>query len=131
MTELTGIPETNSEHLQLLRYEVGQKYKVHHDYIPYHRNRQGGPRILTVYLYLNDVEEGGETNFNKIPAEGEEITEDEEIIGLTVSPKRGRALIWPSTLDENPDQKDRRTTHQALPVLRGEKYGANAWFHLR
>jgi prolyl 4-hydroxylase len=32
----TDIPEVNSEHLQLLRYEPGQYYRVHHDYISHH-----------------------------------------------------------------------------------------------
>jgi len=46
----------------------------------------------------------------------------------TVTPKRGRALIWPSTLDENPDHKDPRTNHQALPVAKGIKYGTHALY---
>jgi hypothetical protein len=37
---------------------------------------------------------------------------------LTVMPKKGRALIWPSVLDEDPNAKDARTDHQALPVRR-------------
>jgi hypothetical protein len=28
-------------------------------------------------------------------------------------------------------KKDDRTMHAALPVVKGIKYGANAWFHLR
>jgi prolyl 4-hydroxylase len=69
-------------------------------------------RILTLYLYLNDVEEGGGTNFDELD--------------ITVMPKRGRALLWPSVLDSDPDKKDGRTTHQALPVGKGSiKYGAN------
>ena len=46
-------------------------------------------------------------------------------------PKRGRVLLWPSVLDSNPSEKDYRTEHQALPVEKGLKYGANAWIHLR
>jgi prolyl 4-hydroxylase len=64
---------------------------------------------MTVFLYLNEVEEGGGTEFPKL--------------GLTVYPKRGRALIWPSVKDEDPDQPDPRTDHGALPVLKGVKYG--------
>ena len=67
---------------------------------------------MTFYLYLNDVEEGGGTNFDRL--------------GVTVTPKRGRAVLWPSVFDDEPDRKDGRTTHQALPVIKGEKYGANA-----
>jgi hypothetical protein len=73
--------------------------------------RQQGVRILTVYLYLNDVEAGGGTNFDQLD--------------ITVMPKRGRALLWPSVLDRAPSDKDGRTTHQALPVEAGVKYGAN------
>jgi prolyl 4-hydroxylase len=80
-------------------------------------SRQQGVRILTLYLYLNDVEEGGGTNFDKL--------------GVTVTPKRGRVVLWPSVFNDRPNIKDDRTTHQALPVKRGIKYGANAWFHMR
>ena len=114
---LTQIPHNNSENLQLLRYEEGQFYKTHNDYIPYDRDCMQGVRVLTVFLYLNDVEEGGGTNFPGLD--------------LTVESKRGRALIWPSVLDENPHEMDPRTNHQALPVIKGLKYGANAWLHQR
>jgi prolyl 4-hydroxylase len=64
---------------------------------------------LTVFLYLNDVELGGGTDFPKL--------------GITVQPAKGRALIWPSVLNEDPNAKDKRTDHQALPVEKGIKYG--------
>jgi len=52
-------------------------------------------------------------------------------LDLTVMPKKGRALIWPSVLDEDPNAKDDRTDHQALPVEQGVKFGANSWLHNR
>ena len=55
----------------------------------------------------NDVEAGGGTNF--------------PILDLTVMPKKGRVLIWPSVLDDNPNDKDDLTEHQALPVEKGIK----------
>lgn len=58
LENLTGIPDANSEYLQLLQYGVGQFYQRHHDYIPFHKDREQGVRILTAFLYLNDVEEG-------------------------------------------------------------------------
>ena len=79
--------------------------------------RQPGVRILTLYLYLNDVEGGGGTHFDRLD--------------ITVMPKRGRAVLWPSVFNDQPHKKDGRTTHQALPVTQGIKYGANAWFHQR
>jgi hypothetical protein len=78
---------------------------------------RAGPRIVTVYIYLNDVHGGGGTHFEKLD--------------LTVMPKRGRVVIWPSVYDHDVNEKDWRTMHEALPVEAGIKYGANAWFHLR
>jgi len=117
IANITGVPEPNSENLQLLRYEKDQFYQQHNDWIPYQLDRPCGVRILTFYMYLNDVEEGGGTNFPRV--------------GTTVTPKKGRAVLWPSVFDEDPNQKDPRSDHQALPVIEGVKYGANAWIHQR
>jgi hypothetical protein len=38
-----------------------------------------------------------------------------------VQPRRGRALLWPATLDADPFEKDERTHHEALPVTKGTK----------
>ena len=52
-------------------------------------------------------------------------------LDLTVTPKRGRAALWPSVWDHDPNKKDSRTNHQAMPVIQGQKFGANAWLHQR
>ena len=116
---VTGIPETNMEYFQILRYEEGQQYNFHHDYIEHDIDRPTGPRILTFFLYLSDVEEGGGTQF---PYLGN---------GLTVLPKKGKALLWPSVLNDDPSNIERLTHHAALPVVNGTKFAANAWIHLR
>lgn len=115
---LTGIPDTNSEYLQLLRYEATQFYKLHMDYIPLHRKRPQGPRILTVFLYLNDVESGGGTNFPLLN-------------NVTVQPVKGRAVVWPIVLNSMPLDVDPRTMHEALRVEKGVKYSVNSWLHQR
>lgn len=58
-----GIPRSHYESLQVLQYDKGQKYVVHHDYGADDLQKPCGPRILTFFLYLSDVEEGGETAF--------------------------------------------------------------------
>lgn len=113
----TSTSVNNSEHLQLLRYEPGQYYRQHHDYIEYQQGLPCGVRMLTLFLYLNDVEDGGGTRF--------------PLLDITVQPKKGRALLWPSVLDADPEEKDKRTDHEALPVISGIKFGANAWLHSR
>ena len=66
-----------------------------------------GPRILTVFFYLSDVDEGGKTTFPKLD--------------ISITPKKGRALLWPSTLDSDPAALDHRTVHAAEPVLAGDR----------
>jgi prolyl 4-hydroxylase len=117
MEQITGISAQNYEYLQILRYEKGQFFGLHNDFIPDQANRQPGVRILTFYVYLSDVQEGGGTNFFHL--------------NITVTPARGRAVLWPSVLDEDPNTMDVRTNHQALPVVSGTKYGFNAWIHQR
>jgi hypothetical protein len=98
----------------------------HHDYILHNRDRQQGVRILTAYLYLNDVEAGGGTKFTDLD--------------LTVMPKLGRALFWPSVFNDKPHEKDKRTNHQgtvlciAFPLfiylvgIRVKLYASNSFF---
>ena len=111
IANVTETTVANSEHLQLLRYEPGQFYKQHHDYIEYQQELPCGPRALTLFLYLNDVEEGGGTRFPKFD--------------ITVQPKKGNAILWPSVLDDEPEKKDPRTDHEALEVTKGIKYGTS------
>ena len=61
IAQVTSIPEQNSETLQLLKYEKGQRYGEHADYIPYQKDRPCGVRLLTLFIYLNDDFDGGET----------------------------------------------------------------------
>lgn len=43
----------NGEGLQVLHYEVGQKYEPHYDYfMDEYNTRNGGQRIATVLMYL-------------------------------------------------------------------------------
>lgn len=114
--EITDVPIGNYESFQVLKYEKGQKYQVHHDMGMHHNGLACGPRILTFFLYLSDVEEGGETGFPNLH--------------IDVKPQKGKAVLWPSTMDDDPTVQDIRTMHEAKPVVNGLKYGANSWIHL-
>lgn len=59
--------------------------------------------MLTLFLYLNDVEEGGGTHF--------------PLLDITVQPKKGSALLWPSVVDEDIEQKDFRTDHEVRGLV--------------
>ena len=112
---VTRVPTSHSEYVQVLQYGVGQYYQGHHDYIPAHAQLPCGPRVYTLFMYLSDVDEGGETAFERLK--------------VSATPKRGRALLWPSTFDDRPTVQDMRTFHEAKPVKRGVKHAANLWLH--
>mmetsp|Transcript_6636 Transcript_6636/g.13171 ORF Transcript_6636/g.13171 Transcript_6636/m.13171 type:complete len:471 (+) Transcript_6636:64-1476(+) len=112
--KVTGVPQENYESFQILRYEEGEFYRSHHDSSG-KSDKISGHRIMTVFLYLNDVEEGGETHFTKLD--------------ISVKPKKGRALIWPSVLNDDPSMFDSRMYHEAKPVVKGVKHAANHWIH--
>lgn len=116
ISALTGVPVVNFETLQLLRYDVGQFFKVHHDFVRTTQEQLAGPRVLTFFMYLNDVEEGGGTHFPRA--------------NVTIKPKKGGAVLWPSTMSEDPHQQLPSTEHEALPVEKGFKLATNSWIHL-
>jgi len=115
IANLTQVPEDNAEHLQVLRYEPGQFYRRHHDQNS-PTTSAWGPRLYTFFMYLNDVEAGGQTAF--------------PLLNISVTPKRGRAVLWPSVLNEEPKARDDRTEHEAVTVERGTKFAANYWLHM-
>jgi len=86
IANLTGVPEAHAEPMQILRYEPGQFYRTHHDQQSAHWTPQG-VRVYTFFVYLSDVEAGGGTRFTDL--------------GITVTPKLGRAVLWPSVLDSD------------------------------
>jgi len=114
-TLMGGVPMENAEPMQILRYETGQFYKVHHDQNS-PRASAWGPRQFTVFMYIGDGYTGGQTHFPRL--------------NLTIPLKKGAACVWTSVLDSDPYQRDDRTDHESLPVESGIKYGVNYWLHM-
>ena len=75
--------------------------------------KYGGARLKTALVYLNDVEEGGSTNLNRI--------------NVDVSPKQGKLLVFDNTYSGT-NIKHPLSEHAGMPVIKGEKYAFNLWF---
>ncbi|XP_051115445.1 probable prolyl 4-hydroxylase 10 isoform X2 [Andrographis paniculata] len=134
IADFTFLPVEHGEGLQVLHYEVGQKYEPHYDYFSDEFNTQnGGQRIATVLMYLSDVEEGGETvfpaakgNFSSVPW-WNELSECGKR-GLSIKPKRGDALLFWSM---NPDASlDPSSLHGGCPVIKGNKWSSTKWLRV-
>ena len=121
ISDLIGMPLPNQEPFQMLRYGPGQEYRPHFDYFDpdlkgshVHLER-GGQRVATVIMYLNDVEQGGDTSFPEL--------------GIRTIPQTGRALLFYS-LGVN-GEPDPMTLHGGDAVIKGEKWIATCWIRQR
>ena len=126
IADLTGVPERNAEHLQVLKYEKGQFYRRHHDQNS-PATSMWGPRTYTFFMYMNDADNafpGRKDDPRDVPLQGGET--HFPVLNKTISPRMGRALLWPSILDETPLVRDDRTDHEALTVVDGVKCAACA-----
>lgn len=111
IARITNTPAKHQEHFQILHYSPGEFYKGHHDYIPEQSTMPCGARLATFFLYLNDVEKGGGTDFPKV--------------GITAMPKKGRAILWYNVRyvpGQGPHgaggtwEQIHETLHEAMPV---------------
>ena len=88
-----------------------QKYKPSGGYHQWHTERSSGDgsqasRHLVFMTYLNDVNDGGETEF---------IHQ-----GMQIHPEKGKTLIWPA---------DWTHTHRGIPSPTETKYIVTGWFN--
>jgi len=108
-------PTANAEDMQVVHYDVGQKYDAHHDWGV---NGYAESRFITLLLYLNDQKHpnaGGETSFPKA-AGGR---------GIKVHPGKGSAVLFYNLLADG--NSDDLALHEATPLRDGEKWLSNFW----
>jgi len=118
IADFMGLNPFLGETLQAQKYAPGQYYKKHTDYFcPLAKEFKTytewmGQRTWTTMVYLNDVEEGGETYFKHLK--------------LKIKPTAGKAVIWNNLYASGiPNPK---TLHEALPPISGDKYVVTKWW---
>ena len=115
IAQLVQLPRLNSESLQVINYQEGQRYDPHFDTFEPNSGftELSGQRVITALIYLVDVESGGETKFPQLD--------------LDVKPKRGRIVIF-QTCEDGTSNPNEKSLHGGMPVIAGEKWAANLWF---
>ena len=120
LAKLLGINVSYAEPIQGHIYSPDQEYKPHVDFFTpgtdefdkYANDELGGQRTWSVLIYLNDVEEGGATEFVHS--------------NLTIKPKRGKLVFWNNLLPSGAPNV--ATFHHGKPIASGKKVVLSQWF---
>jgi prolyl 4-hydroxylase len=121
IASLMNWPVENGEGLQILHYGTTGEYRPHFDYFPPDQpgsavhTAQGGQRVATLVIYLNDVSDGGETIFPEA--------------GMSVAARQGGAVYFRYMNGQR--QLDPLTLHGGAPVLGGDKWIMTKWMRER
>ncbi|MEO0368376.1 MAG: 2OG-Fe(II) oxygenase, partial [Pseudomonadota bacterium] len=113
-----GLNPSYGEPIQGQYYESGEEYKPHHDWFDpdsealNYAGFENNQRTWTVIIYLNDLEDGGETFFPEL--------------NISIKPRKGWALIWDNLLPNG--QGNPRAIHQAKPLTGGHKSIITKWY---
>lgn len=117
VAQALGHPAEHGEGFALLRYQVGQQYLPHCDWIDPEREAtradldRWGQRVATCVVYLNDAFEGGATEFPKL--------------GREFRGQVGDAYTWDNVLPTG--EVDPMTLHAGRPPTQGMKYLLSKW----
>ena len=95
-----------TDHVKIQKTMPSQGYHVWH--VEHGQGRENEKRVLVYSIYLNTVEDGGETEF---------LYQSQR-----VKPVKGRIVIWPAGFPY---------VHRGNPPLSGEKYIVTSWINYR
>ena len=103
--EAYGIDQFYFTDIKIQKTLPTEGYHIWH--VEHGRGYDTEPRAFAFSVYLNDIEEGGETEFLHF--------------SKRVKPKTGRIVIWPAAVPY---------VHRGNPPLSGEKYILTSWMKL-
>lgn len=134
---LTRVPITHSEHIQVLKYDYDGRYVSHTDYFdPKDYRKDKGTlrlisdgawnRLFTVFMYMSDVPEGGHTVFPYYGGRKGFVPFESCDTGYKVKPERRKVIIF---YNMHPNgQLDPDSMHGGCKVKNGTKWSGNFWF---
>jgi predicted 2-oxoglutarate/Fe(II)-dependent dioxygenase YbiX len=121
MAAVARAPTTHFEITKILRYEPGQQFGLHADFLELNTPELvrevelRGQRAATLLVYLNDDYEGGETHFPRVD--------------FRYRGRRGDALLF-SNIDAS-GAPDYATVHAGMPPTRGQKWILSQWIRTK
>jgi len=112
---ITLWPRFKTERSSFVRYDYDEGIRGHHDFFGEGKNRSraldnGGQRVGTMVMYLNDTHGDGGTCFDHL--------------GICVYPKKGSLLFFNYPLAT----ADNKAHHLSTPVVTHTKYVVIKWF---
>ncbi|KAJ7383007.1 hypothetical protein OS493_031177 [Desmophyllum pertusum] len=159
LEQLTKLPKPilqQSEPVQVARYKEEGFFHCHHDSEAithdkpcclYGSNDCRQCRYLTIMVFLNDVEEGGECAFpvadnttfdweawsNESPQSCNMVKHCDKS-NLVIKPQRGKALLWYNHVMDDTNRwlgnRDPFSYHGGCQVKKGEKWIASIWINI-
>ena len=153
IANLTGQQLEQLQSLKISRYDPGDSFGPHSDASPHggvgadptdfygDRKRKtlgqkavpypGGNRFMTVFVYLNDVENGGRTRWRKLTYDpsfyddptptnvaARPLTEWDDLNAINIQPKAGQAVVFfPATVPELGGMTDHNVVHEAEEAI--------------
>jgi hypothetical protein len=116
MAVAAGAAPDRAEPLAVLRYEPGQEYKPHYDWLgsvslAKDPLQHAGDRVFTVLAYLNTPETGGATYFPRLD--------------IRVPALRGQGLVFSNV--DSAGAPASLSQHCGEPVIAGSKWVASLW----
>jgi hypothetical protein len=115
ISSLLSIPSHYIEPLEFVHFTYLQSYGMHHDFSWKDTYLPAGPRLVSLYLGLSSiVQGGGATGFP-------------DLDWLFIPPKPGQLLIWPNV--KNDLSPSPVMNSESLPVISvgTDKYGIQFW----
>ena len=115
LANLTRSSDKHAEVLQLIRYNQGEEYTMHHDFTGPADLGAAGGRVFSFVLFLSTPAAGGDLAFTDL--------------NFSVPATKGAAVLWPSVMNEDPELPELLTHHASRPVVEGQKLAAVTWVH--
>lgn len=117
MSSVTHVNSSNFEPLEFVKYDQGDYKDPAHDFELSSYWKPAGAPVLSMFLFLSDVDDGGELGFP-------------DLDWLLIEPKKGTAVLWHNVMRGDASEVDEMINYEHFPVGLGTKYGAQSYAHM-